>query len=179
MCAPTLRTHRSRASTARGPGWPRRSGTPPERSPTLCRTARASDLRPAMPAARRRHCSDRSDRRLTSTPRGRDRWPLAPLAAHAAWSVFVVLVWGCNARGSPESQPRINNIAFKRTPEGDLRSKVLRRERRAESVTRRPLPTSYRGISSLFASRLWNTTTIKRNAPRMKFSQKELSWNVP
>src|SRR5215207_5289048 len=104
-----------------------------------------------MPAAHRLHCSDRSDRCLTSTPRARDRSPPAPLAAHAAWSVCMVLVQRCNARGSPDGQRRINNNAFKRTPEGDLRSKGLLWELRLGIDYPAPI-TRVEPVSLLFAA---------------------------
>src|SRR5215211_7658486 len=50
---------------------------------------------------------------------------------------------------------------------------------RPRSMTRDPSPASHPETSSLRARRLWHTTTINRNEPRMKFSQKGLSWNVP
>jgi hypothetical protein len=78
-----------------------------------------------------------------------------------------------------------STIQPKGTPDGDLPSKSCAPR---EAITDHPSPMthnlspitrSHPGTSSLRARRLWNTTTINKKAPRMKFSQKELSWNVP
>jgi hypothetical protein len=164
MYAPTHHSRRSRASTARDPDWQPQSGSFPGSAPMSCGTVPASDPRLATPAAHRLHCSDRSDRWLTSTPRAQDRWPPALLAAHGAWSVCVVLVWRCNAMGSPDGQPRINNNAFKRTPEGDLRSKVLLGERHPGIDYPAPI-TRVEPVSQLFAADNGRSSLSTRSPP--------------
>ena len=75
-----------------------------------------------------------------------------------------------------------SSVILKGTPDGDHHSKFSRND--PTQSPRRNWPrtfwtdhvgTSHPGTSILRANRLWNTTTINRKAPRMKFSQKELS----
>jgi len=177
MCAPTLRSRRSRASTAKGPGWRPRNGSSPESSPRPCGTAPASDPRLATPEARRPHCSGRC---LTSIPRAPDRWPRVRLGVRSVWSVCGVFAWKYDARWSPDGQRPLLSDPLKGTPAGDHHFKFFMRigptpALLPQSTTQNLSPGSHPGVSSLRANRLWNTTTISKNAPRMTFSQKELS----